>query len=115
MVPARIAWAVELLDLRPDDRVLEFGCGPGVAAGLVADRLSVVGRIVAVDRSATAVARAGLVPGGPVHLVYGGPGDARTDAIDRVVANLGAQGFTATVRHGPQPSLVCVTAVSVDV
>jgi SAM-dependent methyltransferase len=56
-IPARIAWAVELLAVEPDDRILEFGCGPGVAAGLVADRLA-TGRIVAIDRSATAIERA---------------------------------------------------------
>lgn len=56
-VPARIAWAVEQLDLAPTDRVLEFGCGPGVAAGLVADRVT-AGSVLAIDRSATAIGRA---------------------------------------------------------
>lgn len=56
VVPPRIAWAVELLDVGPDDRVLEVGCGPGVAVSLVADRLG-GGRVTAVDRSAVAVER----------------------------------------------------------
>jgi SAM-dependent methyltransferase len=55
-VPVRVAWAVELVDPSPGDRILEIGCGPGVAAGLVADRLD-GGRLVAIDRSATAVER----------------------------------------------------------
>ncbi len=55
-VPPRIAWAVELLELRPTDRVLEIGCGPGVAASLVVDRLT-EGSMTAIDRSATAIAR----------------------------------------------------------
>jgi len=56
-VPARITWAVELLDVGPDDRVLELGCGPGVAVALVAERLD-GGCITAIDRSAVAIERA---------------------------------------------------------
>lgn len=43
--------------MRPDSRVLEIGCGTGVAARAVAARLT-TGHILAVDRSATAVAQA---------------------------------------------------------
>lgn len=55
--PDRIAWAVELLDVRPDDRILEVGCGRGVAASLLCRRLP-SGRVVGLDRSATAIAAA---------------------------------------------------------
>ena len=162
-VPARIEWAVQLLELGPTDRALEIGCGPGVAAALVAGRLT-GGCLVAIDRSATAIARAAtrnaghvasgrlvleqvsladfrteqrfdkafgvnvnvfwttdgaaecatlrdvLVPGGAVHLVYGGPGDGRPDAVARVVDNLGRHGFDPVVRRGPEPGLVSVSA-----
>lgn len=56
-VPERIRWAVEVLAPAPGDHLLEIGCGPGVAVAAICQRLT-SGRIVAIDRSATAVARA---------------------------------------------------------
>lgn len=53
----RLAAVVEALPLTPASRVLEIGCGPGAAARAVARRL-VDGQVVAIDRSASAVAAA---------------------------------------------------------
>jgi len=54
---ARLAAVVDALPLRPDMRVLEIGCGPGAAARAVAERFT-TGHILAIDRSATAIAQA---------------------------------------------------------
>jgi ubiquinone/menaquinone biosynthesis C-methylase UbiE len=43
--------AVEELDVQPGDRVLELGCGHGVAASLVCDNLGPDGHLTAIDRS----------------------------------------------------------------
>lgn len=53
----RIVDFVEALPLKRGMRVLEIGCGPGVAARLVAARVA-PGTVLAVDRSATAIAQA---------------------------------------------------------
>ncbi|MFI6478862.1 class I SAM-dependent methyltransferase [Nonomuraea sp. NPDC050663] len=56
-VPRRLEWAVELLDVRPDDRILEIGPGGGVAAELICGRLD-GGSYTGIDRSATQIERA---------------------------------------------------------
>jgi SAM-dependent methyltransferase len=91
-VPARVAWAVDGLDAQPNEQILEIGCGPGVAAALIAERLR-NGRLVAIDRSATAVDRArrrnaAHCTAGTVEVVHASLAELTVpdDAFDRVFA-----------------------------
>ncbi len=53
----RNAWTVDLLDLAPASRVLEIGCGPGLALARLAERCT-SGVVVGLDRSSTMLAQA---------------------------------------------------------
>ncbi len=71
---ARNRWAVRLLDIRPTDRVIELGCGPGVAIAALATRAS-RGLVVGVDHSPVMIRQArrrnrAAVRAGRVRLVH---------------------------------------------
>ncbi|WP_378736880.1 class I SAM-dependent methyltransferase [Nocardia brasiliensis] len=53
----RFAWMVDIMDVRPTDRILEIGPGPSNSIAYLAAKLN-GGHVVGVDRSATAIARA---------------------------------------------------------
>ena len=55
-IPARIMWAVGVMDVRPSDQVLEIGCGPGSGAEAICARLE-TGKLFAIDRSESGVDR----------------------------------------------------------
>ena len=79
-------WVVDLLDARPNDRVLEIGSGPGVAIQLLAERVT-EGTVVGLDpsdvmarqarqrnRAAVHAGRVALLQGDAIALPFG---DAR--------------------------------------
>jgi ubiquinone/menaquinone biosynthesis C-methylase UbiE len=53
----RNRWAVELLEVKPSDRVIELGCGPGVAVAALASRAT-QGLVVGVDHSEVVIRQA---------------------------------------------------------
>lgn len=48
----RLRAIVDRLDVQPGDRVLEIGCGHGVAATMICQQLGDAGHLTAIDRSA---------------------------------------------------------------
>jgi cyclopropane fatty-acyl-phospholipid synthase-like methyltransferase len=97
VIPDRIRWAVETLDVEPGDRLLEIGGGPGIAASLVCERLD-GGSLLLIDRSATAIERTRRR--NPEHVASGrlaletvdvadfDPGIARFDKVFAVNVNV---------------------------
>jgi cyclopropane fatty-acyl-phospholipid synthase-like methyltransferase len=87
---ARIQAIVERLGVRPDETILEVGCGHGVAVDWICRRL-VRGRLVAIDRSAKMIEAArrrnaaheaaGLVEFHVASLESFDPGTLRFDAV----------------------------------
>jgi ubiquinone/menaquinone biosynthesis C-methylase UbiE len=70
---ARNRWAVRLLDVQPTDRVIELGCGPGVAVAVLATE-AIRGLVVGVDHSQVMIHQArrrnrAAIRGGRVRLV----------------------------------------------
>ncbi|RKH87211.1 class I SAM-dependent methyltransferase [Corallococcus sp. AB045] len=57
-VAPRFRWAMEVLSVAPDARVLEVGCGHGIALGLVAARLVGDGCVLGIDRSEKMITQA---------------------------------------------------------
>jgi cyclopropane fatty-acyl-phospholipid synthase-like methyltransferase len=97
VIPDRIRWAVETLDVEPGDRLLEIGGGPGVAASLVCERLD-GGSLLLIDRSATAIERtrrrnaehvaSGRLTLETVDVADFDPGTARFDKVFAVNVNV---------------------------
>lgn len=91
--PTRLVAAVEALNVRPGDEILEIGPGAGVAAAMICERLG-DGRLVAIDRSPKAIAstrrrNAEAVAAGKLHLTQVALEDAdrqKLGQFDKVLA-----------------------------
>lgn len=88
-ISARLEAIVDALPLRPGMRVLEIGCGPGVAARAVLQRIG-EGHVVAIDRSPRAIAQA---RGGSRSELATGRLEFRCVAIEDFVLAPGEQPF----------------------
>jgi SAM-dependent methyltransferase len=88
-ISRRIAEFVDALPLADGMRVLEIGCGPGVAAREVARRIG-NGHVVAIDRSAKAV---GQATAGSAELIEAGVLSFRRTAIDEFELEPGEDAF----------------------
>lgn len=53
----RFGWALEIMALRAKDKILEIGCGTGLAAQLICAQLA-GGKFEAIDRSASMIGKA---------------------------------------------------------
>lgn len=96
----RNRWVVDLLDVRPTDRVLEIGFGPGVAVAALARR---AGHVHGVDHSAVMVRQArrrnaAAVRAGRVELVH-----ASAAALPHFAEPLDAVMAVNTVGTWPDP------------
>jgi SAM-dependent methyltransferase len=85
----RLAEIVDALPLRDGLRVLEIGCGPGAAARAVAERIG-DGHILAIDRSAKAIAQARE---GSAQLISAGRLSLRCVAAEDFVLEAGEAPF----------------------
>ena len=56
-IPERFKWAAGLMNLKPEDNVLEIGCGAGLFAEEIAQRI-ISGSITVIDKSAAMVEKA---------------------------------------------------------
>jgi trans-aconitate methyltransferase len=85
----RLAAIVDALPLQPDSRVIEIGCGPGAAARAVAARLT-TGHILAIDRSAAAVAQARV---GGAELIAAGRLSVRQTRVEELTLEPGEEPY----------------------
>lgn len=55
--PDRFQWAINIIAVKSDENILEIGCGVGILAELISEKLS-TGSFTAIDRSAPFISQA---------------------------------------------------------
>lgn len=89
---ARIQSMVDLLDVKPGNRVLEIGTGSGYSAAVLAQRVGHTGHVVSIDIDPDLIARAARLHAGvgndhvELHATDGIAGWASDAPYDRIVA-----------------------------
>lgn len=86
----RLREVVDALPLQPGMRVIEIGCGPGAAAREVARRIGPHGRVLAVDRSRTAIEQ---LTGASTELIEEGRLRTRVVAVEDLALEQGEQPY----------------------
>ena len=91
----RNRWTVDLLNIHPNSKVLEIGCGPGVALAFCANKLR-TGSVTGIDFSDVMIAQAGRrnrkgVADGRIRLVEGDILDLEEAGYDRIFSSNVAQ------------------------
>jgi cyclopropane fatty-acyl-phospholipid synthase-like methyltransferase len=88
----RLRWAVEILQVQPDDCILEIGSGHGLAVTLICDKL-INGKITALDQSEKMIQKAskrnsGCIASGKMEVLHASLQDAKWErpAFDKVFA-----------------------------
>ncbi|HLA95182.1 MAG TPA: class I SAM-dependent methyltransferase [Pyrinomonadaceae bacterium] len=74
VIPERIAWAVGVLDVQPNDKILEIGCGRGFAIGPISEKLR-TGHLTAIDLSEAMIdaarqTNAGHIAAGKASIIH---------------------------------------------
>ena len=99
----RNRWAVDLLEVQPTDRVVELGCGPGVAIAALSSRAT-QGLVVGVDHSEVVIRQArrrnaDAVSAGRVRLIQ-----AAVEGLDLAEGPFDAALAVNTVGFWPDPT-----------
>jgi protein-L-isoaspartate(D-aspartate) O-methyltransferase len=90
--PSLWAFHLSLLDVRPGDRILHFGCGSGYYSAILAEITGPHGSVIAIeiDEALAARARIALEPWPQVNVIHADGAHGPFDPVDVIVVSAGA-------------------------